>query len=329
MSTNKRIFYAVEQIGIARCGSNTFTSVHGLISAGINTKFSLEQAFEIGQLAIYSNLEGIPDVEITLEKNLDGYPLVYHLATYPSTSATLVGRSNAKATVGLSIYTDTQQSASGTPLAQCTMSGVFVSSINYNFQVQGNSTESVTLVGNNKTWLNAFTASAFVNTDVPFAEIDRRQDFLYSSSRMPQDIPGISGSGTNDFDSVGNQYPAHIQSIKASANLGRDPLYELGHKGAYHRYVNFPVEVKCDIEVLSSTGDSVEALEESNNLVDRTIYFQTREGTKIDLGVHNKLSSVTYGGANAQANGGNATATYSYITFNDMTVSHPQDPSGL
>jgi hypothetical protein len=38
------------------------------------------------------------------------------------------------------------------------------------------------------------------------------------------------------------------------------------------------------------------------------------------LGNKNKLASVTYGGGDAA--GGNATATYSYSTFNDMTVLH-------
>lgn len=331
MSSNARLFYAVQAAAIAPCGTNTFTNIHGLQSVGINTKFSLEQTFEQGQLSLYANLESIPDIEVTLEKVLDGYAPIYMLATYPSTSPTLVGRSATKATLGLSIYSDLNQSASGTPLAQCTVSGVFVSSLNYNFSVQGNSTESVTLVGNNKTWTNSFSPTAFTNNDVPMAAegIDRRQDVLLASCVLPTEIPGISASGTNDYDSVNQQYPAHLQSIKVSANLGRDSLYELGHKGTYFRYVNFPVEVKCDIDVISSQGDSVQALEEAVNLSTHHILIQMREGTKIDLGTQNKLSSVTYGGANATANGGNATSTYSYITFNDMQIQHPQDPSGL
>lgn len=328
---NKRIFYAVQKAGFSKDGLNTFTPVHGLQSIGISTKFNLEQVFEIGQIAIYDNVENIPDIEVTMEKVLDGYPLLYHLATNGSTSASLSGRSAARCIVGLSIYSDVQDSASGTPLAQCTMSGMYVSSAGYDFQVQGNSTESVTLVGNNKVWSNTFTAGTFDNTDSPAAAegVNRRQDVLFGSAGclLPKDIPGISASGTNEL--AAGTYGAHVQSIKVSANLGREQLFELGRKGPYHRYVQFPVEVKTDIEVLSLQGDNVQALEEADNLTNQTIVVKTREGTNINLGTKNKLATIQYGGANAGGNGGNATDTYSYTTFNDFTVTHPQDPSGL
>ena len=74
--------------------------VHGLQSVGITTNFNLEQAFELGQIEIYENIEGTPDVEVTLEKVLDGDPLIYHLATTgvdgtPAGSG-LAGRSKAR-----------------------------------------------------------------------------------------------------------------------------------------------------------------------------------------------------------------------------------------
>ena len=104
---NRRIFYACQAVGIASEGSTTFTPIRGLQSVGINTTFNLEQVFEIGMISIYENIENVPDVEVTLEKVLDGYPLIYHLATEDASSRTLVGRSNAKANLGLAIYDDT------------------------------------------------------------------------------------------------------------------------------------------------------------------------------------------------------------------------------
>jgi hypothetical protein len=59
------------------------------------------------------------------------------------------------------------------------------------------------------------------------------------------------------------------------------------------------------------------------NLVDQVIFIAVQEGTRIDLGSKNKLSSVSYGGGDA--GGGNSTCTYSYSTFNDFTVTHPSD----
>lgn len=337
---NKRIFYAVEQVGIAECGTNTFTSVHGLQQASINTRFTLEQVFEKGQIEIYELYEALPDVEVTLEKVLDGYPLIYHLATPAAVSPSLSGRSNARATIGLSVYSDVQDAASGTPLAQCTVSGVYVSSLGYNFQVNGPFTEQVTLVGNNKVWNNTFSATAFNNADEPLAiagsgGVQQREDFIMGEqsgvvSRLPQDIPGVSTSGYVPYNTTTQAFNVSLQSVRVQTNLGREQLLQLGKRGPFHRYATFPVEVRTDFEVLSTEGDKVSALEDSvANLTNRTIYLVCREGTKLDLGSKNKLSSVTYGGANAGQNGGNATATYSYQNFNKLDVLHPQDPAGF
>jgi hypothetical protein len=329
---NKRLFYAVKAVSFSKCGENTFTAAHGVQSVGVNTRFNLDSVFEIGQISLYELSENLPDIECTLEKVLDGYPLIYHLATNGATSPSLSGRSNVKCTVGLSVYSDVQDSASGTPLAQCTMSGMYVSALNYNFQVNGPFTESVTLVGNNKVWNNTFTSPAFNNADASAAAegVNRRQNLLLGSAgcKLPQDIPGISASGTNELS--GQDYGAHLQSIRVSANLGREQLFELGRRGPYHRYVSFPLEVRCDIEVLTLEGDKVSALEDSaNNLTNRTITIKTQEGSTFTLGTKNKLSAVNWGGGNAGQNGGNDTVTYSYQNFNDLSAQATHDPSGL
>ena len=105
---NNRIFYACQAVAIAPCfvtadDTNTRT-IHGLQSVGITTNFNLEQAFELGQIQIYENIEGLPDIEVTLEKVLDGYTLIYHLASPNAASANLVGRSKERCCVGLGIY---------------------------------------------------------------------------------------------------------------------------------------------------------------------------------------------------------------------------------
>ena len=115
-SSNRRIYYATHQVGLKADGSGgNFTEIHGAQSVGMTTNFNLEQVFELGQLSIYENIEEIPDVEITLNKVLDGYPLIYHLATTDAPTPTLAGRSASKAIFGLSIFPDTNESATGTP----------------------------------------------------------------------------------------------------------------------------------------------------------------------------------------------------------------------
>jgi hypothetical protein len=350
---NKRIFFAVQEVGIApvgTTGAGSFTAAHSikaLQSVGITTNFNLEQLFEMGQIEIYQNIENLPDIEVTLEKCLDGSPLIYHLATPTATSPTLNGRSNVKSTVALAIFSDNQDSASGAAISEVIMSGMFVSSLNYNFNQDGNFTESVTLVGNNKIWHSGagatFYPGRFNNTGAPPATegVNRRQHFLFgsgaTSTKLPAGVGGVDGIDTTGYnlkDPTTDDYGAHVQSIRVSCNMGRDNLHELGRKGPFHRYVPFPVEVRCEIEVLSTRGDMVEATEvgvlgNGNNLGDKTIDIYTTEGTRVYLGTKCKLSNVTHGNANAGNRGGNATNTYTYTAFSTMTVTHPADPAGL
>lgn len=342
---NNRIFYAVQQVGIAPQGITSYTSTyaaHGVQSVGITTNFRLEQVFELGQIELYENIENIPDIEINLEKVLDGYPLLYHMATRGSASATLAGRSTVKTQLALSIFSDVQDAASGTPLSEMECSGVYVSRFGYRFPVDGNFTETVTLVGNEKIWRSAAFrfSGAFNNADSPLAVagsggVNRREDLLYYPlasgnyySILPADIDGISASGTND-QSAG-VYAAHIQNISVDVDLRREELFELGRRVAYFRFVNFPVEVTSEFETISIRGDFVQATEagvlgNGNNLSDRTIRIVAREGTVIDLGTKNKLQTVTQDGGDAS--GGNVTVRYSYSNFNSCTVYHPNDPT--
>jgi len=331
---NKRLWYAVQQAGIAICGSNTFTAVHGLQSIGVNTKFNLQHVFELGQSEAYETVDDVPDVEITMEKVIDGRPLLWHMLTRGATNGSLIGRSNVRATIGLSIYNDTFESASGSPLSQCTASGVYASSVEYTIPVNGPITEQVTAVGNSKIWSNSFSDTDFTNDDAPTASggIQRREDVIFGSgqSKLPKDIPGVNDTDSYLYTLADGNYDSAIQQIKISCNLGREQLFELGHKGPYHRYVSFPVEVRCDIEAIAKElGDDVTASDVTDNVVARPIYIKLRSGTIFDLGTKNYLTSSTMGGAGAGQQGGNGTLTYSYMNHNRLTVIDPEDPSGL
>ena len=207
---NNRIFYACHAVAIAPCftahNDGNTNLVHGVQSVGITTNFNLEQAFELGQIQIYENIEGTPDVEVTLEKVLDGYPLIYHLATPEAEQSTLAGRAAERCCVGLGIYPETKDSIDGGAPVEVYMSGMYLSSLSYTFPTDGNCTESVTLVGNNKEWnssapklLTSGTAleiatdgTTGAGEDEPKAYTDqnggiqRREDVLIESSILPQ-----------------------------------------------------------------------------------------------------------------------------------------------
>jgi hypothetical protein len=343
---NDRIFYACQGVAIQNCGATgavtTGQMVHGLQSIGVNTNFNLEQAFELGQIAIYENIEGNPEIEVTMEKLIDGYPLIYHLATSgigPTGATTLLNRSKQKCQVILGIYPDTNDAIDtydDPPPVEVFMSGLYVSSISYTFPVDGNSTESVTLVGNHKQWfvadgdkrLGSGSTNNFDNQDEPLGSggVVRRQDVLVEGCIMPASIQGVNGTGVGNAASGA----VHIQTVTVSTDLGREDILELGRKMPYARPATFPVEVSCEIEVITTSGDFVDALEQGasglfwnpkasgNNTKDECIKIITRQGLQIDLGCKNRLQSVTYGGGDA--GGGNATCTYSYVTYNTMNV---------
>jgi hypothetical protein len=350
---NNRIYYAIQQVQLGPA-AGAMTAVHGLQSVGITTNFNLEQVFELGQLAIYQNVEAVPDIEVTLNKVLDGYPLVYTIATEEGSSigtglvaadASIAGRQNARCDMKLAIFADTKVASSGNSIHAVTCSGMYVSSVSYSFPVDGNFTEDVTLVGNNKVWGGTVTG-AFNNADEPLSNtgVGRRQFLNMSNCRFPSQIPGISASGINSAIGNGSGYAAHFQNVTVSCDFGREAINELGTFAPYHRYVTFPVEVTSEFEVIAVSGDAINASESGYytgdstyggsysvagttsacqsrfNLLDQRIFLETCEGTRIDLGNKNKLSSVNYTGGDT--GGGNVSVTYSYITYNDFSVAH-------
>lgn len=330
---NNRIFYAVHAVGIAGHGATTRTYVHGVQSVGMNVTFNLEPVFELGLLPAYEDIENIPDVEVTLEKVLDGHAPLYMLATQDASTSTFVGRSSAKCMITLGIWDDTLESASGNPLVEVDMSGMLVSSVSYSFPADGNFTESVSFIGQHRNWSNTTKlANANTGTDAPITAsggVNRREDLMYGTGNtvIPSagggGIPGVPANGVPGTNSEGF-YDIHVSSISVNADYQREALVHLGNKTPYFRYPNFPSEVTCDIEVISTSGDFVNVDETSSNITNKTIKIKAREGTYIDLGTQNKLTSISYSGGDT--GGGTVAVTYSYRNFNTMTVTHPDDP---
>jgi hypothetical protein len=327
-------------------GPTTTDMVEGLQSVGMTTNFNLEQAFSLGQLEIYENIEGTPDVEVTLEKVLDGNRLLYHMATtgvQGESSSGLANRSKQRTDIRLGIFDEGQNNLKGqTPEVEVYCSGMYVSSISYSVPTDGNATESVTLVGNEKQWLTgskrAIGSTDVVNFDgqlTPFASgmggVQRREDLMLSGCVLPVGIRGVDGSGIGNGINYLNGSPrVHLQSISVSTDFSREEVLELGRKVPYYRPANFPIEVSCEIEAITTSGDFVGAYEtgdptlygdpvtSGNNSGEEAIFIAMRCGYGFDLGKKNRLSSVSYGGGDA--GGGNATTTYSYTNFNELDV---------
>jgi len=362
---NNRVYYAIQQVTFGKDSAGaggTRTAAHGVQSIGITTNFNLEQVFELGQISIYENVEGTPDVEVTMSKVLDGYIPLYCLATADQTNGPALSHrvdSDVKSFVQLGIWDEANQSAgenSSVAGSWVEMSGLVVSSVGYNFPLDDNFSEDITLVGNYKVWKSGTAtntvstdcgvsyypsgaAGSFAgNNDAPIGDggVNRRENIQFATTTaaaqsgdytiLPEDIPGVDTSGVKNS--------AHVSSITVSTDVSREDIFELGAKLPYAKTVTFPVEVTCDIEVTTASGDLVNALDDctdastcntKSNLNERRIRIATCEGLRVWLGQKNKLSSVSYGGGDA--GGGNATVTYSYSNFNDFTIMHSGDVS--
>lgn len=377
-NTNFRVFYATQAVAIGDIGAtgvqdsyagtgvivgaDKLMIAHGLQSIGVTTNFNLEQIFELGQLALYENYEEVPDIEVTFEKVLDGYSLMYHLGTVDATSPTLTGRANARADVRMAVGFDTNDAmnttAGSTGVAELYCSGMYISSVSYTLGTDGNFTESTTFVGNDKQWLtgsdtggiltdsNGALDSAFATTvfgaDAPVgpdSSVLRRQNLVTGSAgqtvasgyapttEVPNILEGGSTGSLTNSKYITDADGPYIQSLSISCDLSRENIQQLGKKAPYCRYVAFPVEVTCDIEVTATAGDNVDAAQEAKNLSDHSIQIVLDDSTVFQLGKKNKLTSVSYGGGDA--GGGNATITYSFTNSNDLVVLHSGDPASI
>jgi len=287
----------------------------GVQSASFGTTFNLESVFQLGQLDPYENVEGIPEIEVGIERILDGTKLLYLMLTDDDFTSLKGRTSRYKADIAVNVYPDTQDSAIDSPAPDSTVtaSGMFLSAWSATMPADGsNFTESVTLVGNDKSWgaeegvpSGIFLTSDAYDARVVGSGVQRSEDFDRDASTLPGDLP--------TFD--------HLQQVEVSVDITREEINELGLKGPFFRPVTFPVTVTSTFETTTDKGDLVDALSNGrDNLVDRTIILKTKGGLRIDLGTKNKLSSTQFDGFDA--GGGDAAVTLEYTNDNKLDITH-------
>lgn len=284
----------------------------GMQTVSVSTAFNLEDVYQIGQLGAYENIEGIPDIEVTMERVLDGTKPLWSMVTDPN-EVTLKGRTaDFQVDAAINVYPDSQESAVGTHDSVVLCSGMYVSSVAYNFPVDGSFTESVTLVGNDKTWL--------------LPQASTPSGYFYSAEEYDATVVGAGVQRSEDFDLAGSTLPSviqaadHIQSIAVSADIGREEIYEIGYKRPYYRAVTYPLTITTTFETVTSAGDKIEAMSDVSNLTNQTIILKTVGGLTINLGTKNKVSNVTYG--DFSTGGGSTTVSVEFSNSNVLTITH-------
>jgi len=391
--SNKRIFYASQSVHLQpvstgsngdyrnpstylKYGDGSWVQPRGLQSAGISTTFNNTPVSQLGTLQVYSQTENVPQIEVTLNKVLDGTAPLYCLCTakvpdgntsnLTAANMNLTEISNNMVNVRFAVFSDTNSYATGTTQSYTFCSGMYLSRVSYSFPVEGTASEEVTLVGTSKVW--------GVGVDIPSDE----SNITTSDNATPQgsganyvvrrQFIALTGGGAYTYPTRGNDgkidlanlgtlatcsvlptgkggIPLNnaetnlklktpmIQNITISANLNRENINELGYFGPYYKYTSFPIEVTSEFQVISTSGDMVNADDFNNsagcaatdyrNLEDKEIAIKICGETSsdymiIDLGTKNKLTSVNYTGGDT--GGGNATTTYSFQTFNKLNI---------
>jgi len=344
---NKRTYWAVEGLatgihGTGPTGIATAQFCPGVQSVGITTNFNLEQIFQLGQLEIYQDLEEVPDVELTVERTIDQYVLLYGRAMHHADAGdiTISGDQNNQVDIFFAIAEDEDEAIGDDVEAYAYCSGMFCSSASFNFNTDGFFTESISLVGNHKEWTTGVGAGTFpVNspTSGPPASLNtgnvaKRQKFAFVGTvadaavlACPAPVGNLTPTASNDTNTMA------VNSISVSVDFGREEINILGKRQPYHRYVTFPVEVTCDIEAYVTDYDlmGINAKPEEDNTTEQPIRFGVfsiaaehvgvgaglRNHT-FDLGIKNRLQSATWNGVDT--GGTNATITYSYRNFNKL-----------
>lgn len=323
---NNRVFYACQSVGLGPKAGGTPTVQHGVQSVGLNSSFSFEQVFELGQIEIYENIEGVPEVEATIERVLDGEATIYQqFGTQDSTNpgSSLLNVGDGQKSLVLSVFQDDKDSNTGSVQTGVECTGMYVGNYSISINLDGPSTESCSLVGNDKNWAT-HAAGAVTPDDAPPVAVMKRQSLNTS----------------NAYTSLPNGVEK-VQSISVSVDFGREDLNELGSKYPFFRAATYPTEVTCEIsylfdethgnvsndpDIVGDGGDAVEKLKDVTS--DKPIKIQLDEidptsgaatpAYRLDLGTKNRLTGVSLSGGDA--GGGNSTVTYSYSTYNELYV---------
>lgn len=302
------IKWPAQQIGVksenqvaADGGAYNFGSGHvlyGVQSLGYDANIDPQVIFQIGQGAIYDIDDGLPTVDITVNKALDGYCPVFLAATRDATEPTLLARAPTKANFGISYFDCTKDSARGSAEATVVLKDVQVTSVGYTLGVDGVFSEDISFTGNNIIWSttdssNPIYAGATINPDLasivstiqfdgqlenndlePNPKAQFKEDFIFDYSGFSAstfdsngavcdgDItvlpPEIYGIAQNGLNSSG----ICIQSISFSADLTREDIFCLGQRQPSNRTLTLPIQVDTTVDVVSETGAQVSFYED-------------------------------------------------------------------
>ena len=271
-------------------------------------------------------MEGVPAVEVTMERNLTSgvHPLWYSIAKRGNSSVSdapgnqVIAVGEARPSVLLQVYKENTVTAGDSEATfYVRMSGMYLGNYSMSVGVDGPATESLTFTGNDYSWTKStgVQISGAPNAGDPPVSglVFKRQDLKTSLPSSVTWVPSnslIKGSG--------------LQSISVSIDFGREDIFELGQKTPYYKAPNYPVEVSTELEFIETNTITREygASDFTENTTSDVTTSKPLGFVIGDIGVFvgsgNRLTGTSTTGGDA--GGGNATITFSYQTFNELAA---------
>lgn len=303
-----RVYYAIQQAKLRD------TVIHGLQSVSTNLTHVMEPVQSCGQWAPYSIIRNSHEVNITLKKVLDGYSLLYHLAS--NDVKEIEGASFATCDCLLSVFDDSTNfcaDLNSVAVSNIKYESLYISSIKYTFKTTGAFEEEISLVGD--------------IAGIP-------QIHIYGEFDPDNADKPLSSIGVNyrpNIISTGLPMGGNVSSITMSANITRENIPQFASK---FPFIRLPTVIETTTEITTiATGVGGTTPENggcstsgatSPVSIKIVICEDTGEdppNISVDLGSNNHLVGMSQSGGDAT--GGNMMHTYTYKGYNhDFTVTH-------
>jgi hypothetical protein len=335
---NNRINYPIVQLA-TRWGSGNVEKLEGVQDFSYNLTLNYsDPVFEMScgnTPLLYDQPEGRHEVNGAITKILDGRPLLFTLFSLnQSNGPELHNRIDSEGFLQVGYWEEEDSGAIGLPKRFTDISGIYINSISYNFNINEPFTEEINFSASHIASQSG--SGDYIPWDYsPISGIESLQSpyIKYNTLRfsgpsgcytyLPSSMFGVTNSGEKtDL--------CRIQSISVSATINREQLDGVFLENPRStRIVTFPIEVNTEITVIAVSGSDFNILDDAlacaskEQTKNEYIRVVSCDGTFIDLGDKNRLTSL--GQSNGGVDGSNVILTYNYITYNNLTILHTED----
>jgi len=317
--SNKRVFYATQAVLLGAAGSTLGASsvVKGVQSVGINTSVEKRLIKDLGKPDPISILESKPTVEVSLERIIASTSDII----FPSSGGDLLADATHATEYDVLLLVgqesgDQIDTLSASTQAELSLTYLQISSVSYEFNIDGPVSESITFTGHNKDWSTIRTFASTGELGYPHdANVSKREDYSVASSVIPSEVQGA------------------LQSISISFDLSRREILDLGKRQGVssasqanrYKLLDLPVEITTTLNTVVAAKDfsgDINAQSFTNTPSSEQIkVVLNANGSNItfDMGSGNALGDVSRSGGDA--GGGNVEASYTYKNYNTFSIS--------